>query len=252
MARTVHDAAVMLSVIAGRDENDEKTASIPYLQIPDYGDACSRTDLSDLRIGIPRNSVAKVEDAAVIKSFGELVEKFRPLLGDLVEFDLPGQDRYDEMTPEQQTDAIAGDFKIALSDYLSKLHDNPRQLHTIEDVCELTKTSEGEEYPERNVSRFEQTSKRHLESVAYKAALETRDYLAGEGGIKGVIKEHSLDAIIVPSKGSANYFSACGGFPHITIPFGYQPQDVEVKRNDTGHLVDLAPNIPFVLHPKTS
>lgn len=249
MARTVHDAAVMLGVIAGRDENDEKTASIPFSQIPDYGDACSRSDLSDLRIGIPRNSIAKVDDAAVVKSFCELVEKVRPLVGDLVEFDLAGQDRYDEMTPDQRTDAIAGDFKVALSDYLSKLRDNPKQLHTVEDVCEHTKTTEGEEYPERNVSRFEQASNRGLDSVEYKTALETREYLAGEGGIKGAVKKHSLDAIMAPSKGSANYFSACGGFPHITIPFGYQPQDVEVKRNDTGNLVDLAPNIPFVLYP---
>lgn len=244
MARTVRDAAAMLTVIAGNDENDAKTKAIPFSQIPDYGSACKQTDLSALRIRVPRNSVAKIEEVAVINCFNQLIDKVRPLVAQLVEFDLPGQDKFDEMSPEKRTDAIAGDFKIALADYLSKLKSNPNDLHTVEDVCNFTKAKEGEEYPKRNIDRFEQATKRDPESAEFKTTQETRTYLAGEGGIKGALERDSLDAIIAPSKGSSNYFAACGGFPQITIPLGFQPEDVEVEWNDTGNLVDNGPNIP--------
>lgn len=246
MARTVRDAAAMLTIIAGKDENDARTRAIPFSQIPDYGVACEQTDLSTLRIGVPRNSIAKIEDVAVIKCFDELIEKVKPLVAQLVEFDLPGQDKFEEMSQEERTDAIAGDFKIAAADYLSKLQSNPNSLYTVEDICEFTKTKEGEEYPERNIDRLEQATKRGPESAEYKTAQETRTYLAGEGGIRGALERNSLDAIIAPSKGSSNYFAACGGFPQITIPLGFQPEDVKVKWNDTGNLADNGPNIPYV------
>lgn len=247
MARSVHDAAVMLSVIAGKDTNDIKTESIPFAQTPDYGAACRQKDISSLRIGVPRNSVAKVEESTVIEDFNKAVDKLRRLVGELVEFDLTGQDKYDEMTSEEKTDAMAGDFKIAIADYLGKLSNNPHNLQIIEDISEFTKNTAGEEYPERNIDRFEQTARCHFDSAEYQAARVTRAYLAGEGGFTAALAKHSLDAIIAPTKASINYFAACGGFPQITLPLGYQPTSTEVKRSDTGNLVDDGPNVPSVV-----
>lgn len=250
MARSVADAAVMLSIIAGKDDSDTKTSLIPFTEIPDYKAICEQTDLSSLRLGIPRNSVAKVESPAILGSFEGLVEKLRPLVAELVEIDFPGQEKFDALSPEEKTDAIAGDFKIAIADYLSKLETNPMSLKDMEGICEFTKNTEGEEYPERGIERLEQTVQRESSSAEFKAAQKVREYLAGEGGIQGALQTYSLDALLVPSKAPANYFAACGGFPEITVPLGYKPEDTEVKHNDTGNLVDDGPHIPLVLSRK--
>ena len=42
--------------MAGRSERDEKTWDIPLDRIPDYTTFCRGTDLSDVTIGLPRNS----------------------------------------------------------------------------------------------------------------------------------------------------------------------------------------------------
>jgi aspartyl-tRNA(Asn)/glutamyl-tRNA(Gln) amidotransferase subunit A len=48
-SRTVRDSAVLLQVIAGRDENDSTSADVP---VPDYGAGLGR-DVHGLRVGIP-------------------------------------------------------------------------------------------------------------------------------------------------------------------------------------------------------
>lgn len=244
MARNLPDAAVMLSVIAGKDEGDSKTNLIPFETIPDYRGACEQTDISNFRVGVPRNSVNRVESEAILESFWDAVDQLRTQVAGVVEFDFPGQATFDDLSPEETVDAIAGDFKVAIADYLGKLANNPDKLQVIEDICKFVKSTEGEEYPDRNIARLEQAASRMAGSAEYVAAQEVRAYLAGDGGIKGALDEHSLDAIIVPSKAPANYFAACGAFPQITIPLGYQTADLEAKYNDTGNLVGEGPNIP--------
>ncbi|KAL2291360.1 hypothetical protein FJTKL_13964 [Diaporthe vaccinii] len=245
MARTVTDAATMLGVIAGKDGGDTKTNLIPFEFIPDYRGACEHTDISSLRVGIPRNSVDKAASDEILESFWGVVDLLRTRVAEVIEFEFPGQATFDDLSPEKTLDAMAGDFNIAIADYLGKLTNNPDNLQAIEDICELVKSTEGEEYPERNIARLEQAASRVADSAEYMAGQEVRTYLAGDGGIKGALNKHSLDAIVVPSKAPANYFAACGGFPQITIPLGYQTADLGVKFNDTGNLVEDGPNIPY-------
>lgn len=244
MARNVTDAATMLGVIAGKDEGDTKTNLIPFEFVPDYREACEHTDISSFRVGIPRNSVDKAESDEILESFWGVVDLLRTQVAEVIEFEFPGQATFDDLSPEKKLDATAGDFNIAIADYLGKLTNNPHNLQGIEDICESIKSTEGEEYPERNIERLEQAASRVAGSAEYMAGQEVRAYLAGDGGIKGALSEYSLDAIVVPSKAPANYFAASGGFPQITIPLGYQTADLEVKSNDTENLVEDGPNIP--------
>lgn len=173
-----------------------------------------------------------------------MIDLLRAQAAKMVEFDFPGQTMFDNLSPEEKLDAMAGDFNIALPDYLRKLKHNPHNLETIEDICGFIKGMEGEEYLERNTKRLEQAAALEPSSPKYKTVREVRTHLAGDGGIKWALSEFSLDAIVVPSKAPANYFAACGGFPQITVPLGYQTADLGVKYNDTGNLVDEGPNIP--------
>lgn len=50
LARTVKDAAILLSVIAGYDENDATSADIP---VPDFVSAARKVDLSGITLGLP-------------------------------------------------------------------------------------------------------------------------------------------------------------------------------------------------------
>lgn len=234
----------MLSVIAGKDEDDTKTNLIPFETIPDYRRSCEQTNISSFRVGIPRNSVDQVESDEILESFWGVVDLLRTRVAEVVEFDFPGQAVFDGLSPEKKVDAMAGDFNFAIADYLGKLTHNPDNLQTIEDICEFVKGTEGEEYPDRNIAQLEQAASRVAGSAEYMAAQEMRAYLAGDGGIKGGLNEYSLDAIVVPSDAPANYFAACGGFPQMTIPLGYQTADLEVKYNDTENLVEAGPNIP--------
>ena len=53
MCRTVEDAAIMLSVIAGPDPMDEVTTSQP-MPVPNYRDALKKDALKGARLGVPR------------------------------------------------------------------------------------------------------------------------------------------------------------------------------------------------------
>ncbi len=54
MTRCVMDTAHVLSAIAGKSDEDEKTHEIPFLDIPDISKACSGTNLAGVRLGVPR------------------------------------------------------------------------------------------------------------------------------------------------------------------------------------------------------
>ena len=59
-ARTVADAALLLSVIAGHDPHDATTSALP---VPDFGAALTGS-LDGLRVGVPRAFVAEGVDVA--------------------------------------------------------------------------------------------------------------------------------------------------------------------------------------------
>jgi aspartyl-tRNA(Asn)/glutamyl-tRNA(Gln) amidotransferase subunit A len=61
MARTVEDAALLLNVIAGKDEYDSTSVDVP---VPDYTRSC-RADVQGLRIGVPREFFAEGVDREV-------------------------------------------------------------------------------------------------------------------------------------------------------------------------------------------
>jgi amidase len=53
MARSLTDAAIVLSVIAGRDPNDTSTLDQPPV-VPDFTKALDKNALKGKRIGVPR------------------------------------------------------------------------------------------------------------------------------------------------------------------------------------------------------
>ncbi len=84
-ARTVEDAAIMLSAIAGTDRND--ATSVP-LDVPDYR-AAFRSDLKGVRVGVAREYRVSGMEAGVTTAVDAAIAQLQALGAELVDVSLP-------------------------------------------------------------------------------------------------------------------------------------------------------------------
>ena len=85
LGRTVADAGLGLSVMAGADECDATAAHEPA---PDFAAALTG-DITGLHVGVPRATLAEGVDAGVLRAFDEALETLRSLGATLVDIALP-------------------------------------------------------------------------------------------------------------------------------------------------------------------
>jgi len=85
MCKTVEDAALMLSVIAGYDEQDSTSVDTP---VPDYL-ARLKTSTSKLRLGIPRAPFFDALHPDVAKATDAAIDVLRRLTGSIADVRLP-------------------------------------------------------------------------------------------------------------------------------------------------------------------
>ena len=84
LTRNVEDAAVLLSILEGRDRFDSTSTGIPGGINPPEGD-----DLSGLTFGVPRSFLEKGVEPGVASVFEESLDRIRSLGGRVVEIELP-------------------------------------------------------------------------------------------------------------------------------------------------------------------
>lgn len=85
MCKTVEDAAIMLGVLAGYDEQDPTTVDVP---VPDYAKAL-KNPVSKLRVGIPRTLFFENLDTEVAKAAEAAVDVIRKLTASAADVKLP-------------------------------------------------------------------------------------------------------------------------------------------------------------------
>ena len=85
LTRTVEDAALSLSVLAGADPADSTSANEP---VPDFTAALTG-DISGVRIGVPRSFIADGVDDSVRAAFDEALAALRDRGATLVDVELP-------------------------------------------------------------------------------------------------------------------------------------------------------------------
>lgn len=104
MTRSVEDAAIVLSIIAGKDLNDDATLAQPP-EVPDFTRALSRDALKGKRLGVPRRvymdeSITK-SDPSVRVAFEAALDVLRDLGAEVVDpADLPSADEIHESDKE--------------------------------------------------------------------------------------------------------------------------------------------------------
>ncbi|KAG6808031.1 hypothetical protein H0H92_005635 [Tricholoma furcatifolium] len=149
MTRCVADAAVVLSIIAGKDAEDPDTLAQPDV-IPDFTKALDENALKGKRIGVPRKIFLDDKEgrrADVLKAFEGALEVIRSLGATIVDpADLPSVEEID--AKKDECPVLDVDFKVGLNDYLAKLVSNPSGVRTLADVIEFNDKHPELEKPE--------------------------------------------------------------------------------------------------------
>lgn len=118
ITRSITDAAIVLSIIAGPDPNDNFTMAQP-MTVPDYTMALSNTSLVGKRIGVPRavflNDSMTGNDPYVNQVFEEALVTLKSLGATIVDpADLPSA--YEIYQSNNETIVLDVDFKVSKHD----------------------------------------------------------------------------------------------------------------------------------------
>lgn len=252
LARTVKDAAYLLSAIAGEDKNDNYTSAIPFkCKFPDYVAACKKSGLKGRRIGVPRQMTTAFQDPAcdpALAIFDSALDVLRSAGAIVVDnIKMPGLDHIFE---KPYGDVVLGADYIAdlPKEYLSKLKTNPNNITSVSDLQDFTRNLPSEDYPERDTGVWQEALDLGFDNTSpqFWGNYTEQIYYAGPQGLTGALKNHSLDAIVVPTPYSY-FLSAVLGTPAISVPFGKAPADTKPQKNSFGNLYVTAPNQPFGL-----
>lgn len=270
MARTVRDAAAILTAIAGFDANDNYTSASPFspggndsnnddnstsstpTPLPDYVQACTLDALQGKRIGVPRNYIdlaGQSSLAPVVATFDAALAVLRDAGATVVDnLTLPGYDVLATATFE--TVVLQADFNTNLAQYFARLAVNPYGLRSVADLQAFTRTvlPSLERYPERDTDVWAGALALGYgnEGAApeFWSNYTAGQYYAGPLGITGALANFSLDALVVPTP-FAPYLPALLGSPVVTVPLGKFSENTTVRTNGFGNLNATGPNFPF-------
>lgn len=235
MTRSVRDAALMLSVMAGTDALDPATAEAEARRV-DYAAALSRDGVRGQRIGVLRGQIG--DDPRIAALFDAALAVLRAQGAELVEISDTGID-YQAIGRAEFT-VLLTDFRHELNAYLSSLPH--RAPPTPASLAELMASNTGEYRELRwfGQSIFEQAEVTGvdggIDSMAYQQALEAGRRMAGPEGIDRLRREYGVELLLGVTNGpawaidlvngdrfvgpSASQLPAVAGYPHLTVPMG--------------------------------
>lgn len=249
MARTVKDAAYLLAAIAGKDQYDNYTDAIPFDKIPDYVGACNFNALKGKRLGVVRNLIDLTYDgtaAPIVPVFNAALDVLRAAGAIIVEnTNFTG---YDALNAGSYSNIVLeADFISDLpKEYLSKLTYNPNNINSLDELRNFTHSFPLEDWPQRDTDIWGDAIKLGFGNTSpeFWSNYTMNTYLAGPLGVTGALKNHSLDALLLPTEFSPN-FPALIGSPVVTVPLGVYNSSTMVLPNGFGNLNAIAPNLPF-------
>ena len=220
MARSVKDAAYVLSAIAGKDPADNYTSAIPFDCIPDYVAACNASSLHGARIGIPRNIIFPTQDEApVLAAFARAVQVIQTAGATVADANVSAATVNETQTSKIGNSVLAADFVADIQKYIAGLATNPNNLTDLASVRAYTQADPREDNAVRGTGVWDQSLALGFDNTdpqfwpLYQEGLR----LAGPEGILGALKNNSLDALIVPTD-FASDLPARVGTPIVTVP----------------------------------
>jgi len=227
MAHSVHDAALLLTAMAGTDPADPATAPADARKT-DFVAALQGASLKGVRIGVLRSAVG--EDAKVQALFAHALADLKAAGAELVEIDYtadPAMGR-DELT------VLLYELRTDLGAYLGGLP-NKVPVRTLADVIAFNRAHADAELRWFGQDTFEAAEKL-TDAAAYAKARANSLRLAGKDGIDHLLAQHHVALLIAPTAGpawpidlvsgdhglqlGAGNLPAIAGYPHLTVPMG--------------------------------
>lgn len=150
MARTVQDAAHILSIIASPCSFHEATNSIPLEKVPDYASAYNGTRLDGLQIGVARKAIEDVPNAAM-EAFEDSLRLLKLARAIIIDVNFESIEEWKEWGPVNQRLCVAAEFKHNINVFCEGLAVNPRIISGLADMVRFTKTNPQEEYSYRDI-----------------------------------------------------------------------------------------------------
>lgn len=244
-AKTVKDAAAVLTAISGKSNRDNATDKIPYQTIPDYVRLCEQQSLNGIRIGVPTAAIGNVEPE-IAEDFRHALTALEKLGADIKhDVNFLAEDDWKMKTPSEGKKINRADFVPSLEKYFQTLVTNPNELHELADLIHYTKTEPREDYPNHNVDNFEVAESIDPESQEHKALEALRAFVVGAGGIEAALDRHQLDLLVTPTCSSIPVsFASLAGTPILSMPLGSYPPDKGIQKDAKSDLITVGPGIP--------
>jgi amidase len=230
MARSVADAAVLLTAMAGSDTRYPASILADQKKL-DYTGFLNRDGLQGKRIGVVRAQLVSSSDrvAAVIEVQLEVLKAQGATLVDVPE--VPNTNKYGDSELTVLLYELKADMATYLADY------GPgAPIKNLADVIAFNENNRTKELAFFGQEHFiNAQAKGGLDSQEYLDALANNHRYSRTEGLDQVLKAHRLDALVAPTGGpawltdfingdayGASFTSpaAVAGYPHITVPCG--------------------------------
>ncbi|MCY9659996.1 amidase family protein [Paenibacillus chondroitinus] len=215
MTRTVKDAAILLGVLAGVDERDSSTFESVNRSYKDYTQFLDNSFIKKARIGIPRFYYQNLdpERLAIMEAAIALLKKEGATVVDPVS--LPCE------LVNWNFDVKRHEFKKYVNDYLARL---PASIpvHSLSEVIAFNQnhTDVALKYGQSRLIWCDETSG-SLEDTEYLESKRKNEEYSRAQGIDAVLKQHDLDALLLPGNYDGTDIAGRAGYPLITVPAGF-------------------------------
>ena len=231
MCRTVGDAAILLSALAGIDAHDDATKASLGKSFSDYTKFLDLNGLRGARLGVQRKSFGFND--ATDKLLNDCINIIKKRGATVIDpADVPTQGKFDD----SELEVLLYEFKADLNSYLASL--GPRApVKSLKEIIDFNEQHRDREMPYFGQDLFAKAqAKGPLTDKAYRDALLKNHRMSRREGIDFVMDKNKLDALIAPTGGPAwatdwingDHFtggystaSAVAGYPHVTVPAGY-------------------------------
>jgi len=251
MARTVADAAIVLSVIAGHDPADPVTAEGAYSIPGSYTEYLQANALDGARFGVIRQlSNREDADPEVLEVFEQALLELQSNGATIVDpVDLPQLANLGEPSPDGPNAMWCSRFKTDLNNYLASLGpDAP--VKSLQEVIDS-----GLYHPNvlPDLQYYQDIAEPPEENEECQRSLVNRERL--RESVRSAMREHDLDALVFPTWANpprligdlnsphgdnSQQIAPHTGFPAITVPMGFTRSGLPLGLQLVGRQFDEA------------
>ncbi|TDQ51303.1 amidase [Permianibacter aggregans] len=229
MTRTVEDAILIMSVIAGSDGRDPATKQADVFKAQYRSslrvDALNNTRIGVLRFALPSHPEVKAQFEKALTTLQENGAKL---------IDIESVDGLDQIYHDE-FQVLLSEFHDGINRYLADTDPTQVSTRSLSDLIAFNEATPAElQYFHQDLFK-QAVDAPAIDSKEYQQARVQAQKKAGPEGIDKLLREHHLDALVAitngPSwmtdtvngdhyTGGASTLPAVAGYPHITVPLG--------------------------------